>query len=323
MKPRFPALPDPPRIAPVPADVVRPLWSVMIPTYNCANYLRQTLESVLAQDPGPDEMQIEVVDDRSTKDDPEAVVRELGTGRVGFYRKARNEGATANFNTCIERSRGQLVHILHGDDWVLPGFYQRIKAAAQQFEACALYSTRCFFADEAGHFTFVSRRVPELETAPARDARSFYYVIPVQFASIVVRRSFYEAEGMFNPGIIHTADWEMWSRAVTAGGGMILPEVLAAYRIFSSNETGRLARTGENLIHRQRMIGILASRHSDFDARGASRQLWDIAVEQERRFRQLGDPEASAANRRFWTTHASFRFRARQALQALRGKIGT
>jgi hypothetical protein len=43
----------------------RLLWSVMIPTFHCARFLRQTLESVLSQDPGPDVMQIEVVDDCS------------------------------------------------------------------------------------------------------------------------------------------------------------------------------------------------------------------------------------------------------------------
>jgi glycosyltransferase involved in cell wall biosynthesis len=54
------------------------------PDYNCASYLRETLASVLAQDPGPEHMQIEVIDDCSTKDDPQAVVREMGMGRVSF-----------------------------------------------------------------------------------------------------------------------------------------------------------------------------------------------------------------------------------------------
>jgi hypothetical protein len=46
----------------------------MIPTYNCAIYLRETLASVLAPDPGSEHMQIEVVDDFFGKDDPEVTL---------------------------------------------------------------------------------------------------------------------------------------------------------------------------------------------------------------------------------------------------------
>ena len=61
-------------------EVKRPLWSVIIPTYNCAEFLKQTLQSVLVQDPGEEVMEIIVIDDHSTKDDPEAVVKEFGQG---------------------------------------------------------------------------------------------------------------------------------------------------------------------------------------------------------------------------------------------------
>src|SRR4051794_32849163 len=88
----------PPSIETVSPSVPRPRWSVMIPTFNCANYLAETLQSVLAQNPGEEAMQIEVVDDRSTKDDPERVVQEIGRGRVKFFRKPVNEGAILNFN---------------------------------------------------------------------------------------------------------------------------------------------------------------------------------------------------------------------------------
>ena len=121
----------PPRIERVAEGTPRPLWSVMIPTYNCARILATDARKRLSQDPGADNMQIEVVDDCSTKDDPEAVVREVSGGRVGFYAKPKNGGATANFNTCIEHSRGHLIHILHGDDYVLPGFYDRIATLAE------------------------------------------------------------------------------------------------------------------------------------------------------------------------------------------------
>lgn len=75
-----------PKIAPVTEGEKRPFWSVMIPTYNNTKFLEQALQSILAQDPGPDEMQIEVIDDGSTKDDPEEIVRKIGKNRVIFCR---------------------------------------------------------------------------------------------------------------------------------------------------------------------------------------------------------------------------------------------
>jgi glycosyltransferase involved in cell wall biosynthesis len=84
----------------------------MIPPYNSARYLRESLASVLDQDLGLDVMQIEVVDDHSTQDDPAVIVEELGRGRVGFYRQRENVGQVRNYETCLNRSRGKLIHML-------------------------------------------------------------------------------------------------------------------------------------------------------------------------------------------------------------------
>src|SRR4029450_7209405 len=92
------------RILPVTeGSIPRPLWSVMIPTFHCARFLRQTLESVLSQDPGPDVMQIEVIDDCSTRDDPESVVRAAAGERVHFFRPPKNVGRTRSFATFLQR----------------------------------------------------------------------------------------------------------------------------------------------------------------------------------------------------------------------------
>ena len=98
----------------------------MIPTYNSAPFLAETLTSVLAQDQGPEQMQIEVVDDAS-EDDPDEVVAAVGRGRVALPRQPNHSGQHHNLATCIRRSRGDIVHLLHGDDLVLPGFYAALE----------------------------------------------------------------------------------------------------------------------------------------------------------------------------------------------------
>ena len=88
---------EPPAHSPVPPLAERPFWSVMIPIYNCReDYLRETLGSVLRQAPGAADMQIEVLDNCSTIGDPEAVVREMGAGRIGFHRQTHNLGLYAD-----------------------------------------------------------------------------------------------------------------------------------------------------------------------------------------------------------------------------------
>jgi glycosyltransferase involved in cell wall biosynthesis len=287
----------PPRIAPVPEGIHRPRWSVMIPTYNCAKYLRQTLESVLAQDPGPDQMQIEVIDDCSTKDDPEAVVREIGQGRAAFYRKSKNEGASPNFNTCIERSRGELVHILHGDDFVMPGFYRAIQAAAVAHRDISAFFTRCFIVDEWGRLDGLSPRIPELE-AGSRYALELELRNIVYTPGVVIRRRLYEDFGGFLVALVHLADWEMRLRGTRRGGALFLNEAFASYRSFPGNDTGRLARSGEILRDHLRFFMIRERRGDSPDAKEFLVMFQGLARYLISKVEAAGDLEGADNNRR-------------------------
>ena len=95
-------------------------------------------------------MQIEVVDDHSTADDPEEVLARLGRGRVGFHRQTENVGVVANLNTCLERSRGELVHLLHGDDYVREGFYRTLDADLREHADAGAAYCRHLYVDEHG-----------------------------------------------------------------------------------------------------------------------------------------------------------------------------
>jgi GT2 family glycosyltransferase len=237
------------QIAPVQdLQLHRPLWSVMIPTYNCADYLRQTLMTVLAQDPGVGVMQIQVVDDHSTLDDPESVVREVGQGRVEFYRQPQNTGYIRNFATCLQRSRGYLVHLLHGDDLVRPGFYQKLQQAFERCPELGAAYCRHIIADENGHWQRLSP-VEQLESGILDDAlERFVARHPVQTPSMVVRRVVYEQLGGFDQRMVSCGeDWEMWVRIAAHYPVWFEPEPLAIYRSRASSLSGKAMRTGQNL----------------------------------------------------------------------------
>lgn len=246
-------------IPPVAEGVVRPLWSVMIPTYNCARYLRETLASVLAQDPGPDIMQIEVIDDCSTKDDPAAVVSELGRGRIQFYRQPQNVGHTKNFETCLKRARGKLIHQLHGDDCVRDGFYRKMQQAFEDNPNIGAAFCRHIFMDEHSHWRYFS----ELEQMESGILDNWLEKIAtfqrIQTPSVVVRRDVYEKLGGFDDRLSWVEDWEMWVRIAANYPIWYEVEPLALYRKHSTSNTGRYIRTGENIRDARRCIEIIQS----------------------------------------------------------------
>jgi glycosyltransferase involved in cell wall biosynthesis len=247
----------------------------MIPTYNCAEYLRETLASVLAQDLGSDLMQIEVVDDCSTKDDPEAVVKELGLGRVGFYRQPHNVGHTKNFQTCLERSRGKLVHLLHGDDCVRNGFYRKLQRAFEENPEIGAAFCRHIHMDQRGHW----QEIFPLEQSESGVLKNWLERIAVrqliQTPSIVVRRDTYEKLGTFDTRLSWTEDWEMWVRIAANYPVWYEVEPLAMYRIHSNSSSGRRTRTGENIQDLRRAIGLV----KDYLPNNSADQLSQKALE--------------------------------------------
>ncbi|BAZ42344.1 family 2 glycosyl transferase [Calothrix sp. NIES-4101] len=245
-------------IPPVPSETPQPLWSVMIPTYNCAHYLRETLASVLSQDPGPEVMQIEVVDDHSTKDDPEAVVRELGQGRVSFYRQPENVGYIKNFNTCLERSHGNLVHLLHGDDGVRDSFYGKMQQAFEKSSDIGAAFCRHISMNENGHWQCFSTLEQPESGVIENWLEKIAVINRLQPPSMVVQRSVYEKIGGFDSRISCCAeDWEMWVRIAAHYPVWYEVEPLALYRVHSSSLTGRCARTGQNVRDLRQIIEII------------------------------------------------------------------
>ena len=240
-------IPDsPPRIVPPDEQLLRPLWSVMIPVYNCGSFLASSIQSVLDQDPGCDHMQIEVVDDASTDCNVEALVKRVGANRVVYSRQPSNAGSLRNFQSCIERSNGKLVHILHGDDRVRHGFYSRMEKLFFANPGIGAAFSRYSYIDENGRVLYDHEPEADEEGILADCLMRLCIRQRMQYVSTVVRRSVYERVGGFY-GVEYGEDWEMWARIAARYPIGYIPDVLAEYRKHFSSVSGRSFLTGQNM----------------------------------------------------------------------------
>jgi len=261
-----------PQIAPVPAGD-RPVWSVVIPVHNCADYLAGALPEVVRQLGDRSDVEIVVVDDASA-DDPGAVVERLGGGRVDFRPNPQHLGAIGTFNRGLGLATGELVHLLHGDDAVLPGFYRAMEQALADPGAASAVC-RVEDVDSAGTTTYTTRSYRQGTGVWAGAAESFALSNRVRAPGIVVRRSAYEQVGGYRTDLPHAADWEMWTRLAAHGPVVFVDEVLARYRRHDSSDTSTRVKTGANVRERVKAISVV-SGYVPADRR-ARTERWALA----------------------------------------------
>ncbi len=292
---------NPPRIAALDRSEGRsPFWSVMIPTFNPRKeYLEKAISSVLQEGRGTEEMEIVVVDDCSPVADVAALVGSVAGARVRFERNESNLGLAGCWNSCIERSRGRWVHILHQDDYISPGFYKHLQGIAESHPELGLLAARSFMLDGDGAIIGVTPRLLTLERG-GTSIEEFFYRTPIQCPGVVVRRRCYEQAGGYRQDLKFTLDCEMWARVIDTSGGLVTPQVLAYYRTGAESESSRLWRTGEALADVAVLNSLFSSRYEGFDAAKARRKLLEMARSAELKMVQLGDPEGMRVCREFW-----------------------
>ena len=278
----------------------QPFWSIMIPTFNCAQSLRRTIESVLSATAYNPKTQIEIVDDCSSRDNPEDVA-DLYQGRgVTFYRQTRNVGASANFNSCIGRARGKWVHILHGDDYVHPDFYSALEQGISSQQNVRVAFTSYMAVDENGGLLWQSNNLPATKGVIEHSWRDVIAVHnKIMAPAIVVQKSAYTEAGNFNTLLCHTADWDMWKRLIWRYDTWFEPRILAYYVIHASSDSSRLFRSGENLRDSLRAIKI-ASDYFPIDrrkelSREACRSHAGLGIATAKRFFNMSDYPAAFA----------------------------
>lgn len=247
-----------PIIEPLPADITRPFWTVIVPAYK-PQFLGQALGGVLEQDPGPRQMQIVVIDDCSPQA-LEPIVRQAAGDRVTYVRQEKNLGTYATQNAGLALSRGLWIHILNDDDRVLPGFYSTFRAALENQAASGgsvgVACCRYVNTDAAGNRKWTS----PLSRADAGLLSDWLSVIgvsnPTHPVAVVARRSVHERVGGYCPQLKYVGDWEFFRRSAIFFDWWYEPAVLACYREHEQAAGHQATRSAEMIDEFARAIEI-------------------------------------------------------------------
>jgi len=224
--------------------------SVVIPAYNAAGFIAQTLESVLAQTPPPDE--VLVIDDGST--DATAEVAEGFGAQVRVIRRPRARQAAAR-NFGVQEAAGEWVAFVDADDlWEPDKLARQMEALARSPVASLCYTARREFVEHGGAI----ERLNIVPVPPPEGIREALFrnttFLP---SSVVIQRAAFLAAGGFDTEFKIVEDWDLWLRLLHSGVAFAAcPEPLLLYRIHpdSVSHDAMLALAEAKDIYRRRVL---------------------------------------------------------------------
>lgn len=222
----------------MPEPSTPPLVSVLLPAFNHADYVREAVESVLAQTCR--DLELLVIDDAST-DATWSVLQSCADPRLRLRRHDANLGSHATLNELLGLARGSFIAIINSDDVFHPG---RLAACIETLQATQadLVGTDITLIDEAGrplaaHWWITAFAGLKQAWADTQDwaAALMEGNVFMTTANFCFRRSWLDAVGEFE-NLRYVLDYEWLLRGLTMGRTLAwLDTPLLSYRLHAQN----------------------------------------------------------------------------------------
>ncbi len=274
-----------------------PKISVIIPAYNSAEYICETLESVIGQKFR--DFEIIVVNDGSpdTVEFERAIANYL---KEIVYIKQPNAGAGAVRNTGIENARADVIAFLDSDDVWLPDFLSSQLVFLERNDFDMVYCDAAMFGMRSAY------RKNYMGTAPSTGEANFESILDfrcnvITSGTMVKKQTVIDA-GMFETERVRAHDFHLWLRIAKNGAKIgYQQKQLLKYRVrvdsLSGDSISRVERELDAFERVRRTIELTDKQEQIVERRIAGLEA-DLAVEQGKVFLLDGDfPEAAVAFR--------------------------
>jgi|KBSMisStandDraft_5_1062788.scaffolds.fasta_scaffold31835_4 glycosyltransferase involved in cell wall biosynthesis len=213
----------------------KPVISVIIPNYNTAQFIGETLDSVLAQ--SFTEYEIIVVNDGAPDTDELLKVLEKYQDKITLIDKSVNEGTSASRNLAVEYARGDMFAFLDADDIWYPSFLAELYRSLEANDFDMVYAA----AETFGHRRLAAENFLGKNPAGGEITRRMLVegkclILP---SGALIRKKAFLASGGFDPSIKRTEDFDLWMRMLFDGARIgYLRKILFRFRIRPGSGSG-------------------------------------------------------------------------------------
>ena len=230
-----------------------PVVSIVTPSFNQGAFIRQTIDSVLAQDyPHVD---YRVVDGGST-DDTVSVLKSYGNRLQWVSEKDR--GQTHAINKGMAQAQGEIRSYLNSDDLLHPGAVSRVVKHFREHPVCDLVYGRDALIDAEGRYLGMY----------ATAEYSFEALVDcccISQPAAFWRKRLTDRIGPFDESLTLVMDYEYWLRADRAGGKIEhIPDVLAHTRMHRQTKTSGGGKPGAFHDRFSREVFDISLRHAGY-----------------------------------------------------------
>ena len=214
--------------------MTEPLISVIIPAYNAAEFMGETLDSVFAQTFTNHEV-IVINDGSPDTEQLEHVLQRYPSNLR--YIKQENQGAAAARNTGLRAATGEFIAFLDADDTWLPEFLEKQMALIKGTAADLVFADALLSGDsQLNGRTFMQLDPPRGEVTAAN---LLAVKVTVLTSTVLARKAPILDVGLFDVSLRRGQDFDLWFRLAKAGARFAYTrEVLAHHRIVESGLSG-------------------------------------------------------------------------------------
>jgi glycosyltransferase involved in cell wall biosynthesis len=207
--------------------LTNPLVTVLMPVYNGAEYLKNSIQSIVNQT--FEDIEFLIVNDCST-DNSVKIIESFNDKRISIHNNEKNLGQTKSLNIGLRLARGKYVARMDADDMACPIWLEKLVNYIKKHPEYAAVSPAVIIIDSAGKRKKM-RKVPI----------SFHEIIfrvffdsPMNHVSVLMNKDLILENGGYDKEFKITQDYELWSSLIRNNYSITnIPDVLMSCRVHS------------------------------------------------------------------------------------------